>query len=142
MYESKLQKTEGWEDWMGNFITTEFKKVLGIDTVNLYYCWDETQADIIKITSDPKDAINTLKEYGEHLSRIALEETIRCNPSLKKTMKDIENKLVGSILEGVIERGISDLTHLQVSVDDWGKVEAVIENDKQFLDIQELNSLY
>ena len=142
MYESELQKKEGWENWMGNFITIEFKKMSGIEPIALYYCWDETQADLIKVTSEPNDAINTLKEYGEYLNKVALEETIRCNPSLKEVVKHLEDKLVNNILEGVTERGIRDLKHLKVSIDDWGKVEAVIENDKSFIDIEELHGLY
>jgi len=129
MYESDLQKTEGWEDWMGNFITTEFKKVLGIETIDLYYCWDETQADIIKITSDPKDAVDTLLQYGTFLKEKDWRNTVRKNKAFQEIVKDFEEDLEERIIKSFkSNRDIVDdvdISKMQLVCDETGNIDIV-----------------
>lgn len=98
-----LRYVEGYEDWMGNFITKEIKHIAG-DAITLYAVWDETQANIVRVTSNKEEAVKCIKGYSTYLRECGWRKEINNAQGFLEVVNDFKEDLEESIMKALRER--------------------------------------
>jgi len=93
-----LKNVEGYEDWMDKFITKEIRHVGG-DTITLYTVWDETQANILRVTSNKQEAVKCLKGYSTYVRECGWRRDINNAKGFLRIVNDFKEDLEESIMK-------------------------------------------
>lgn len=57
-----LKNTQGWQEWMGNWIETDYYSVGNGQSITIYLCY-HPDYECFLVTSDPHEAINGFTKY-------------------------------------------------------------------------------